>query len=119
MFIFKEVLNTEDLVLYIDTSIRFNNRKLQPTLSTAIYSGMASQTLSMYNLTCFTDPKMLNWFKETVEDYPQTPTLEANIIIFQRSLVTSLVMKAWVTCALDRDCIAPEGTYYVEFNGIT
>lgn len=107
--IVQEALNTEDIVLYVDSSVRFNNKKLQPSLSTAIYSGLASQTLTYYNLTCYTDNKMFYWFKETPEDYQFVPTLEANIIIFKRSLLTSLIMKAWVTCALDKDCIAPEG----------
>jgi hypothetical protein len=107
--IVQEALNTEDLVLYIDSSIRFNNAKLQPSLSTALFSGIASQTLSYYNLTCYTDSKMFEWFKETPEDYSFVPSLEANIIIFKRSVVTSLVMKSWVTCALDSSCMAPPG----------
>jgi hypothetical protein len=107
--IVQDALNSEDLVLYIDSSIKFNNKKLQPTLSSAIYSGLALQTLPAFNLTCYTDKKMFNWFQETPEDFFHVPSLEANIIFFKRSVVTSLVMKAWVTCALDKECIAPAG----------
>ncbi len=111
--IIQEVLNSEDLVLYVDSSIKFNNKNLQPSLSTAIYSGLASQLLALHSVTCYTDPKMFQWFKETTDDYSFIPSLEANIIIFKRSVVTSLIMKAWVTCALDKDCIAPLGKHLI------
>ena len=107
--IVQEALNSEDLIMYIDSSIKFNNKNLQPTLSTAIYSGLALQTLPGFNLTCHTDKKLFNWYQETPEDFSHVPTLEAKIIFFKRSVVTSLVMKAWVTCALDKECIAPAG----------
>ncbi len=96
--------------MYIDSSIRFQNQNLQPSLATAKVSGIASQTLDYFNLTCYTNPRMFHWFKETEADYESIPTLEANIIMFHKSFLTSLVMKTWVTCALDETCIAPEGS---------
>jgi hypothetical protein len=32
---------------------------------------------------------------------------EANVIIMNKSIVSLLLIKAWITCALDVDCIAP------------
>jgi len=52
---------------------------------------------------------MFKWFKETPEDYSNVPSLEANIIFLKKSVLTALVMKAWVTCALDKTCIEPPG----------
>ena len=94
----------------MDSSIRFQNQNLHPSIATARTSGIALQTLDYFNLTCYTNPRMFHWFKETEVDYEIIPTLEANIIMFHRSFLTSLVMKTWVTCALDEACIAPEGS---------
>jgi len=69
----QEALDSEDIVLYIDSSIKFNNKNLQPTLHTAIYSGLALRTLPAFNLTCFIDKKMFNWFQETPEDFFHVP----------------------------------------------
>ena len=62
------------------------------------------------NLTCYTNPKMFDWFSLPVESYANVFTIDANILMFKRSFLTSLIMKAWVTCALDADCIAPPGS---------
>lgn len=96
--------------MYIDSSIRFQNQNLNPSIATAKTSGIALQTLTYFNLTCYTNPRMFHWFKETEADYESFPTLEANIIMLHKSFVTSLIMKAWVTCAMDKNCIAPEGS---------
>ena len=107
--VIQEVLNTESLVIYVDSSIEFLSNKLKPSLTTAIDNGIASQTLNYFNLTCYTNPKMFEWFGESISDYTNMPTLEANIIMLRSSFVTSLIMKAWITCALDETCISPKG----------
>lgn len=52
---------------------------------------------------------MYEWFGETNATYEQFYTIEANVLLFQRSFLSALLMKAWVTCALDEACIAPPG----------
>ncbi len=95
--------------MYVDSSIKFISKKIKPSLTVALRNGISSQTLTYLNLTCYTDPGMFKWFKETPEDYSNVPSLEANIIFFKKSVLTALVMKAWVTCALDKTCIEPPG----------
>ena len=61
-------------------------------------------------LNCFTNPLMYKWFDETNETYKEFWTIEANILLFERSFLSMLLMKAWVTCALDKSCIDPPGS---------
>lgn len=70
-----------------------------------------------FNLTCFTDYRMFEWFLDKAPTYSNVYTLEANFIMIKKSFLTSLIMKAWVLCALDRDCIAPPGSHI--YGGIT
>ncbi len=68
---------------------------------------MLTRHLVYFKLPCYTNPQMFRWFEENPQTYNHVYTLEANIIMLHRSFVTSLIMKAWVTCALDKSCIAP------------
>ena len=52
---------------------------------------------------------MLAWFGNP-HDFDKLGTVEANFILFRQSLITRLIMKAWLTCALDASCIAPLGS---------
>jgi hypothetical protein len=53
---------------------------------------------------------MFDWFGLDVDEYAEAFTIDANIIMFKRTFETELMMKAWVTCALDGSCIAPPGS---------
>ncbi len=102
------MLKEYETVMYVDTSIRFKSNEVAPVIDTLRQIGFLTQYIYL-RLVQYTNPQMFEWFEETADMYKQFWTIEANIIFFKRSVVTSLVMKAWVTCALDKECIAPAG----------
>jgi hypothetical protein len=95
--------------LYIDSSIRILNDNIGNQITKLKKTSMLTHIIG-YNLNCYTDPLMYKWFGETNETYKEFWTIEANILLFERSFLSMLLMKAWVTCALDKSCIAPPGS---------
>ena len=66
------------------------------------------------DIECFTNPKTLKWFN--VENLANHITLvDPKLMVFQKNFLTMLVMKVWVACVLDLDCIAPEREYSKNF----
>ena len=66
--------------------------------------GIITRYIDLY-LTCFTDANMFKWFNNNVNTYLDVHSLEANFIIINKNnFVSHLIMKAWVTCALDQNC---------------
>jgi hypothetical protein len=60
----------------------------------------------------YTDKRLYDWFGDnpTLQSMQYViKTLEANAFLFRKSFVTELIMKAWVTCALDTKCMVLEG----------
>lgn len=97
--------------MYLDTSIRFQNTSLvnywiERTRKVAFLSRFIQM-----NLPCYTDERMFEWFGSDSHEYSKTRSLEANFFIFRKGLVLDIMLKAWVTCALDSTCIAPEGAH--------
>ncbi len=105
----QQTLSKYDTVLYIDSSIRFHNNKLLPLMRPLRDVGLLTQYIGL-ELNCYTNPKQFEWFGETADSFVDFFTIEANILLFHRNFVTTLMMKAWVTCALDVNCIAPPGS---------
>ena len=92
----------------MDTSIRFRSDKILKLFPMVKRVGMLTRYLNL-NLTCYTDRRMFEWFQQTPLEFSHLHTIEANIILLHNNLLTKLVMKSWVTCALDASCIAPDG----------
>jgi hypothetical protein len=53
---------------------------------------------------------MFTWFELEIDEYADSFTIDANMLMFKRGFVSSLLIKTWLTCALDRECIAPRGS---------
>ena len=95
--------------MYIDSSIRILTDKIGSHLTTLKNTWMLSRIITL-KLNCYTNPLMYKWFGENTSTYEEFYTMEAGVLLFQRSLLTTLLMKAWLTCALDKSCIDPPGS---------
>jgi hypothetical protein len=88
----------------LDTSIRFKSNKIDDLLKTSLERGLITRYIDLY-LNCFTDVNMFKWFNSNENTYEDVHSLEANFIILnKRNFVTHLIMKTWITCALDENC---------------
>lgn len=108
--VFKETLSQYERVIYIDTSIKFNSSHIDHIIRKVDDVGIQARYIEL-TLPCFTDNRMFQWFNEHSRNFKQVYSLEANFIIFSKSFLTSLIMKSWVSCALDQSCIAPSGSH--------
>jgi len=55
---------------------------------------------------CSTSQNTLKWFD--VQSIANEITLiDSKLMIFRKNFLTSLVMKLWIACILDKECIAP------------
>ena len=108
--IIQEVMSQYKSVIYLDSSIRFTSNKIANIFGMTREIGMLSRYIRT-NLTCYTDERMFNWFGSDRSEFKDMYSLEANFLLFNRNFLTSLIMKSWLTCALDETCIAPKGIF--------
>ena len=73
---------------------------------------IANNNKNLLNLNCYSNSKIFKWFHTTLELYKDINLIKTNFLVFHRNFLSSLVLKAWVTCALDPSCISPEGSSY-------
>lgn len=105
----QEILSEYKSVIYLDSSIRFTSNKIANIFEMTREVGMLARYIKT-NLTCYTDERMFKWFGADRFEFVDMFSLEANFLLFNRNFLTSLIMKSWLTCALDEECIAPKGS---------
>jgi hypothetical protein len=105
----QHALKKHSTLIYIDTSIRFHNNQLQPMFLTLNELGLMSQYIQL-KLNCYTNPKLFKWFGDTDKTYEDFYTMEAGLLFLRDSFLTRIILKTWVTCALDVNCISPAGS---------
>lgn len=61
-------------------------------------------------LPCFTLGGTFSWFNESYSSYNDIYIAEAGFVAVTDNFLSRLILKTWITCALDANCIAPQGT---------
>jgi hypothetical protein len=58
-------------------------------------------------LPCFTQGDTFAWFNQTASSFETTYIAEAGFLAVTDNFLSRLMLKTWVTCALDSQCISP------------
>ena len=72
--------------------------------------GFACRELPGHYLPCFTLGGTFSWFNETQTAYDDIYIAEAGFVAVTDNFLSRLILKTWVTCALDSNCIAPQSS---------
>lgn len=70
---------------------------------------------SNHELLCYTNAKMFSWFDDdgNLINYKSIKKIQTNLLLISnKNLISKIIIKAWLTCAFDKDCIAPAGSKY-------
>lgn len=101
-------------VWWMDTSVRVTSRRLEPVLRAAETDGIVfsvnTHPKNILSLTKQTDLQTFQYLHEDPCKFRNFSEASATTIILKSNNVTDALVKAWATCALNRNCIAPEGT---------
>ncbi|UJR15146.1 hypothetical protein I4U23_002111 [Adineta vaga] len=94
-------------IIYGDTSVRYNTSDFNRLLIDNEIRGFSCRELPGHYLPCFTLEKTFTWFNEIGSTFDDIYIAEAGFVAVTDNFLSRLVLKTWVTCALDANCIAP------------
>ena len=72
-----------------------------PVLIDNYIRGFAVRELPGHHLACFTRNGTFTWFNQSYASYENIYMIEANLVVVTDTFLTRLIMKAWLTCALE------------------
>ncbi|WAQ98422.1 hypothetical protein MAR_022795 [Mya arenaria] len=108
------VLMEFGFVWWLDSSVRFISGDLEPTLSLARAHGalynVHHDEHNVLGITRQTDARTFTFLKEDTCKFKPFAEVSATTVLFYFNSITKAVVKAWVKCALNEDCIAPKGS---------
>ncbi|CAF1489733.1 unnamed protein product, partial [Rotaria sp. Silwood1] len=88
-------------IIYGDTSIRYKTSKFDHLLIDNLIRGFSCRELPEHYLSCFTLEKTFLWFNETSSSFDNIYIAEAGFLAVTDNFLSRLILKTWVTCALD------------------
>lgn len=97
-------------IIYGDTSIRYETSTFDRLLIDNSIRGFSCRELPGHYLPCFTLGGTFSWFNESLSSYDDIYIAEAGFVAVTDNFLSRLVLKTWVTCALDTNCIAPQNS---------
>ncbi|CAF1185038.1 unnamed protein product [Adineta steineri] len=109
-FVVQDALRRYGQIIYGDSSARFNHNSFDPVLHDNYIRGFAARELPGHFLPCYTRSGAFSYFNQSYTNYNDIYMAEANFLVVTDTFLTRLIMKAWLMCALDTDCLITEGT---------
>lgn len=67
--------------------------------------GLGVREITGHSLSCYTPSSTFSWFNESKYYYDNIYMTKANLLIVTDTFLTRLIMKIWLTCALEADCL--------------
>ena len=96
-------------MIYLDTAIILKTKMLRGLIEFCRDTSFAIP-ITYHNFNCYTNSKTFEYLQNDAQNFSRLDAhIHAAFIGITKNLLSSLVMKAWVTCALDSNCISPEG----------
>ncbi|CAM4770068.1 unnamed protein product [Rotaria magnacalcarata] len=109
-FVIQDALRRYGTIIYGDSSIRFKSNSFNPVLIDNYIRGFAVRELPSLSLPCYTRAGTFDWFNQSYSEYDDIAMAETDLLVVTDTLLTRLIMKAWLTCALEPECIMALGS---------
>ncbi|CAF2740670.1 unnamed protein product [Rotaria sp. Silwood2] len=97
-------------IIYGDTSVRYLTSNFDRIIIDNLIRGFSCRELPGHYLSCFTLSETFSWFNETSSTFDDIYIAEAGFVAVTDNFLSRLVLKTWVTCALDSNCISPSSS---------
>ena len=107
---FKDALRRFGSIIYGDTSIRYRTSNFDRLVIDNSIRGFSCRELPGHYLPCFTLEGTFQWFDERYSSFNDIYIAEAGFVAVTDNFLSRLVLKTWLTCALDQQCIAPRNS---------
>ncbi|CAF1133336.1 unnamed protein product [Adineta ricciae] len=97
-------------IIYGDTSVRYLTSDFDRIIIDNSIRGFSCRELPGHYLSCFTLSGTFAWFNETSATFDDVYIAEAGFVAVTDNFLSRLVLKTWVACALDAECISPSNS---------
>ncbi|CAF1223859.1 unnamed protein product [Adineta steineri] len=105
--VIQDALRRFGSIIYGDTSVRYKTSNFNRLLIDNLIRGFSCRELPSHYVSCYTLSKTFTWFNDTFKTFEDIYIAEAGFLAVTDNFLSRLILKTWVTCALDSDCIAP------------
>lgn len=96
-------------VWWVDSSVRFVTNDLELPLKYLKENGILFFTYGPeLSIAQHTDRRTFGYFNENPCLYRQFGEVEAGFIAFRKSTTAEVVLRQWLACALNENCISPQ-----------
>ncbi|XP_041365744.1 uncharacterized protein LOC121380826 [Gigantopelta aegis] len=97
-----------DILVWVDSSIRFLTGNLEPMFKEARSTGLLLSNVR-FSVSEHTSEKMFSYFGDRACEYSIYNEVEAGFqVVHNEPFVRDLVLKTWWACAVDPDCMSSE-----------